>query len=352
MFLMRQLVICAALEFFVAMCVPAQNPVPAVPGAPQAQSANSASAVFQATLNDYWEYTLKTRPELATIFGDNRYNDQVTDWSPQFFASDVEKKREFLARFEAIKGALPAQEQLTKSLAERKLREDIEEAQFKPWEMPENQMYGPHLNYASMQHTMPFKTARDYENYIARLHKLPHLFDQIAEDMRLGIKDQLVQPQYLLEKIVAQAQGIGEKQGEASPFAKPLTKMPAEIAPQDQARIRSALLAVINNEVNPAYLKLARFVKDESVPKGRTEFGIWSLPNGDARYRFFVKKITTTNMTPEQIHQIGLREVERETAEWVRWYNHERIHSSIDYMTPIEREVVYADTVAQRGEVA
>ena len=315
MVLMRQLIICAALEVFVAVCVLAQNSVPAVPGAPQAQNANSASAVFQATLNDYWEYTLKTRPELATIFGDNRYNDQVTDWSPQFFASDVEKKREFLVRFEAIKGVLPAQEQLTKSLAERKLREDIEESQFKPWEMPENQMYGPHLNYASMQHTMPFKTVGDYENYIARLHKLPHLFDQIVEDMRLGIKDQLVQPRYLLEKIVTQAQGIGEKQGEASPFAKPLTKMPAEIAPQDQARIRSELLAVINSEVNPAYLKLARFVKDECVAKGRTEFGIWSVPNGDARYRFYVKKITTTNMTPEQIHQIGLREVERDEKE-------------------------------------
>src|SRR5581483_361477 len=137
----------------------------------------------------------------------------VSDWSPQFFAADVEKKREFLGRFEAIKANLPAQQQLTKSLAERKLREDIEEAQFKPWEMPENQMYGPHLNYASMQHTMPFKTVRDYENYIARLHKLPHLFEQITEDMRLGIRDQFVQPRYLLEKIVEQAQGIGEKQG-------------------------------------------------------------------------------------------------------------------------------------------
>src|SRR5690348_15234482 len=239
MFLLRQLVIGAALGLSVIASASGQNSGSAPPAQANLQNANDSSRAFEATLNDYWEYTLKSHPELATIFGDNRYNDQVTDWSPQFFAADLAKKREFLTRFEAIKGSLSAQQKLTKSLAERKLWEDIAEAQFKPWEMPENQMYGPHLNYASMQHTMPFKTARDYENYIARLHKLPHLFDQIAEDMRLGIKDQLVQPRYLLEKIVAQAQGIGEKQGEASPFAKPLTKMPADIEPQDQARIRN-----------------------------------------------------------------------------------------------------------------
>src|SRR5581483_1571611 len=315
MFLSRPLLICAALELFLMAGASAQNSGPAPSAQVNSQNVSDSSRVFEATLNDLWEYTLKSHPELATIFGDNRYNDQVTDWSPQFFAADLAQKREFLARFEAIKGSLSAQQQLTKSLAERKLREDIEEAQFKPWEMPENQMYGPHLNYASMQHTMPFKTVKDYENYIARLHKLPRLFDQIAEDMRLGIRDQFVQPRYLLEKIVEQAQGIGEKQGEASPFAKPLTKMPGEIAAQDQARIRNELLAAINNEVDPAYLKLARFVKDECVAKGRTEFGIWSVPNGAARYRFYVRKITTTNMTPEQIHEIGLREVQHDEKE-------------------------------------
>ena len=181
--------------------------------------------------------------------------------------------------------------------------------------MVENQMYGPHLNYAAMQHTMPFKTVKDYENYIARLHKLPRAFDQVAEDMRLGIHDQIVQPKYLLEKVAEQAQGIGSKQGDDSPFAKPLTRMPADISQQDQARVRSELLGVINNEVDPAYLKFAKLVREECVPKGRTEFGIWSVPNGDARYRFYVRKITTTNMTPEQIHQIGLREVQKDEQE-------------------------------------
>src|SRR5690242_12055703 len=125
MILLGRAVICAALYFSLIVGASAQNYGRAPSSAPGTQTASDASRAFEATLNDYCEYTLKSHPELATIFGDNRYNDQVSDWSPQFFAADVEKKREFLGRFEAIKANLPAQQQLTKSLAERKLREDI-----------------------------------------------------------------------------------------------------------------------------------------------------------------------------------------------------------------------------------
>jgi uncharacterized protein (DUF885 family) len=318
LFRARGLFLCAVLIVVFTASGLTQNMPATAAGTPQTNASTPASSspAFEAALNDYWQYTLKAHPEVATIYGDNRYNDQISDWSPQFFKSDIEKKRQFLARFEAISASgLSQQQQLTKSLAERKLQEDIEEAQFKPWEIVENQMYGPHLNYAAMQHTMPFKTAKDYENYIARLHKLPRAFDQVEEDMRLGISDKIVQPKYLLEKVAEQAQGIGSKQGDASPFAAPLKKMPADISQQDQTRLRNELVAVINNEVDPAYLKLAKFVRDECVPKGRTEFGIWSVPNGDARYRFYVHKITTTKMTPEEVHEIGLREVQKDEQE-------------------------------------
>jgi len=318
LFRARGLFLCAVLIVIFTASSLTQNMPATAPGTPQTtgNTAASGSQAFEAALDDYWQYTLKAHPEVATIYGDNRYNDQISDWSPQFFKSDIEKKRQFLARFEAIPtSGLSQQQQLTKSLAERKLQEDIEEAQFKPWEIVENQMYGPHLNYAAMQHTMPFKTAKDYENYIARLHKLPRAFDQVEEDMRLGIADKIVQPKYLLEKVAGQAQGIGSKQGDASPFAAPLKNMPADISQQEQTRLRNELVAVINNEVDPAYVKLAKFVREECVPKGRTEFGIWSVPNGDARYRFYVRKITTTNMTPEEVHEIGLREVQKDEQE-------------------------------------
>ena len=318
LFRARGLFLCAVLIVIFTAPSLSQNMPATAPGTPQTNTNTPASSsqAFDAALDDYWQYTLKAHPEVATIYGDNRYNDQISDWSQQFFKSDIEKKRQFLARFEAIPtSGLSQQQQLTKSLAERKLQEDIEEAQFKPWEIVENQMYGPHLNYAAMQHTMPFKTAKDYENYIARLHKLPRAFDQVEEDMRLGIADKIVQPKYLLEKVAEQAQGIGSKQGDASPFAAPLKNMPADISQQEQTRLRNELVAVINNEVDPAYVKLAKFVRDECVPKGRTEFGIWSVPNGDARYRFYVRKITTTNMTPEEVHEIGLREVQKDEQE-------------------------------------
>ena len=156
---------------------------------------------------------------------------------------------------------------------------------------------------------MPFNTAKDYENYIARLHQIPRVFDQVTADMRLGLRDHLMPPKYLLEKVTVQAQEIADAGGDKSPFARPLQKFPAEISSADQQRLRDAVMKAIQSEVKPAYAKFAAFVKNDYAPNGRTDIGVWSLPNGDARYRFAVKQMTTTNLTPEQIHQMGLKQV-------------------------------------------
>ncbi|HEX3353326.1 MAG TPA: DUF885 family protein [Terriglobales bacterium] len=271
---------------------------------------------LHSLFDEEWQYELRSDPETATELGDNRYNDRLSDHSRQFHQSDVEAKRKFLARFEAINPAgLPPQDVLSRDLMLRNLREEIEGAQFKPWEMPVNQMDGPHLNLIELVALTPFNDAHDYDNYLSRLHQIPRVFDQVTANMRQGMQDHLMQPRYLLEKVTAETQEIAEKTGEANPFAKPVVHFPANISAADQQRLRAAVLKTIDSEIVPAYQRLTAFVRDDYAPHGRSEPGVWVLPDGAARYRYEIRRITTTDLTPEQIHQTGLQQIAETEAQ-------------------------------------
>src|SRR5271165_7687810 len=263
-----------------------------------------------------WEYTLRTQPEVATYVGDTRYNDRLGDYSAEAIAKDLEHNKQQLKLFEAIDTTgFPDDEALNQQLMVRGLRESIEGAQFNDWQMPVNQFGGAHLGFASMPSQMPFNSVKDYENYIARLHQIPRALEQITANMKLGMANQLMPPKYLLEKVAAQAQNIADSSEEKSPFTDPLTKFPASISAADQQRLREAVVKAVQTEVNRAYAKFAAFVKNDYAPKGRTEMGVWSLPNGDKRYEFDVRQLTTTSLTPEQIHQMGLKQVDEIDAQ-------------------------------------
>jgi uncharacterized protein (DUF885 family) len=267
-------------------------------------------AQLSAALQQEWEYQLQAHPERATYIGDNRFNDRVSDYSAKFFAGDLEHAKQTLQSIEAIDTAgFPEQEQLNKILMVRRLRERIESARFKDWEMPVDQMNGVHLAYAALPSATPFRSVKDYEDYLSRLRRLPHVFEQIVADMQLGLRDGLVPPRYLLEKVALQAQDIADKSPQASPFTQPVFKFPAGISAAEQERLRDATLAAVKNEVASAYASFASFVRAQYAPKGRTEYGIWALPEGDARYRFDIRRMTTTDLSPEEIHQLGLKQV-------------------------------------------
>jgi uncharacterized protein (DUF885 family) len=276
------------------------------------ESRRSLRSLFDAE----WQYELRKDPEAATALGDSRYNDRLSDDSVAAYNADLEQRRKFLDRFEAIDPTgLSAQDALSRMLMIRGLRQDIEGAQFKPWEMPVNQMDGPHLSLVDLVTLTPFEDVKDYDNYLSRLHQIPRLFDQVIANMRQGIQDRLMPPRDLLEKVAVQAQEIADKTGADSPFAQPEEKFPAGIPAAEQQRLRAAALAAIKNEIDPAYQKFASFVRDEYAPHGRSEPGIWSLPDGGQRYRFAIRQITTTDLSPEQIHQIGIKQIAETEAE-------------------------------------
>jgi uncharacterized protein (DUF885 family) len=273
-------------------------------------------------LNERWEYTMLHDPIYASTLGDKRYNDRIHDLSQKAIDDDLEQERRFLVRFEAIDTTgFPDQEVLNKRLMVRDLRMDLDGARFKPWEMPVDQMSGIHTNLPQLVNVLPFGTVKDYEDFITRLKLFPRLFEQTMELMRKGMADRLMPPRMLLEKVVTQSNSIGTMPPEQSPFIHPFDKFPDSIPEADRKRLREAAIAAIRDSMNPAYVKFTAFVRDEYAPKGRTEPGVWSLPDGTERYAFRVKESTTTNLTPEEVHQIGLAQVKEIEARMLQVAN-------------------------------
>ena len=271
---------------------------------------DSRRKALNVLLAEQWEYRLRTNPQFATIVGDKRYNDRLDDFSQKAIDEDLEQTKRFLARFELIDtSGFPEQEALNKTLMVRQLQRELDEAKFKPWQMPVNQFSGIHIQLPQFVTLLPFTGVKDYEDYISRLKQVPRVFDENIVQMQKGMSDGLMPPRFLLEKVVKQAQAIADMPPEKTPFAQPLDKFPSLISGDDQKRLREAVLEQIRVSVLPSYTKFITFVKEDYAPKGRTEPGVWSLPDGEARYALAVERVTTTSMTPEEIHELGLKQV-------------------------------------------
>jgi uncharacterized protein (DUF885 family) len=270
-------------------------------------------AVQNALFEEYYQADLKGHPERATAYGDYRYNDQLDDYSLAGIAYRHATDEGFLARLTAIStDGFAEQDKLSHDLLMRILQQHIADHAFHEYEMPISQMDGPHLELADLPLAVPLDSVKHYEDYIARLHQIPRALTQTIEVMRAGMRDHLMPVRFLLEKVPGQCQGVVS----ADPFLKPIEKYPAEISAADRQRLTQEITDTVNNEVLPAYRDFAAFVTAEYAPHGRTALSVTSLPGGPARYRNDIKSETTIgNMTPDQIHQLGLKEIARIEAD-------------------------------------
>ena len=284
--------------------------------AEESSSLEQRRAELNHLISDEWEYEMREAPEFATVVGDLRYNDRWSDNSLAHVRQQRADLENWLTRFSAIEiSGFPEQEKLNHVLMTRNLRMRIEDIDLKTFEMPIDQFFGAHLQIANFVSFIPFNTTKQYEDYLSRLRGIPLLLDQITEVLRQGAQDRMFPPRFLLERCVQQARSIAEPAGEASSFAQPLKQFPETISAADRTRLHDAIIGAIDNNVRPAYRKLADFLATDYAPKGRTEYGVWALPNGDALYRHYIRRETTTSLDPEEIHQIGLKEVARLEAE-------------------------------------
>jgi uncharacterized protein (DUF885 family) len=271
---------------------------------------------FNSMLAEEWEYEMRESPEYATAVGDYRYNDRWSDASLGYPAKQRVDLQKWLTRFEAVDTTgFPEQEVLSEKLMVRNLKERIEAIDLKLYLMPVDQFNGIHLTLATFVNLIPFNTTKQYEDYLARLHKIPVVLEQTTEVLQEGEKEMMEPPAFLLAKTVTQCEAIAAAAGEANAFGQPVTHFPASVPAADQKRLHDEIIAAIDTEVRPAYRKLEKFLSTEYAAKGRKDEGVWALPNGDALYRFYVRLQTTTNMDPDTIHQLGLKEVARVQAD-------------------------------------
>jgi uncharacterized protein (DUF885 family) len=289
-------------------------------------------AAQNALFEEQYESDLRNFPERATAFGDYRYNDKLAEHSLAAIAQRHAIDVGFLTRLEAISTAsFSDQDQLSHALLVRVLQQRIADYDLKEYEMPINQQNGIHTGLADLPLSVPFDSAKHYEDYIARLHQIPRVLSETTEVLRAGMKDRLMPVRFLLEKLPVQCEGIIE----ADPFLRPTKRYPASISPEDQKRLTQQITDAINSDVIPAYKTFANFLRTEYAPEGRTTLSITSLPDGQKRYENDIYARTTTRMTPDQIHQLGLREIERIQAE----------------MTAIAKKEGFADLAAFRASL-
>ena len=289
-------------------------------------------AAQNTLFDEQYEADLRNYPERATAFGDYRYNDRLNEYSLEAIGKRHQADQDFLARLQAIPSTgFSDQDQLSHDLLIRVLGQRIADYNLKEYEMPINQQNGIHTNLADLPLSMPFDSVKHYEDYISRLHQIPRALGQTTEVLRAGMKDHLMPVRFLAEKIPAQCQGVID----ADPFLLPTKKFPASISADDQKRVTQEITDAVNTDVLPAYKKFAGFIQTEYAPQGRTTLSITSLADGQKRYENDIYARTTTHMTADEIHQLGLREIDRIEGE----------------MTAVAKKAGFADLASFRASL-
>jgi uncharacterized protein (DUF885 family) len=309
-------------------------------------SVASRLAAQNALFEEQYQADLKASPQTATAYGDYRYNDKLDDASMAEVEREHATDEKFLARLNAISTTgFGEQDILSHQLLVRTLEQRNEDYAFKDFEMPVSQMNGPHTDLADLPLSSPFSSVKFYQDYIARLHQIPRVFSQTEEVLRAGMKDNLMPVRFLLEKVPGQCDGVIA----ADPFLLPTKKYPSSISAADQQRLTQQITDVVRNEVLPAYKAFGNFVATEYAPHGRTALSVTSLPGGDARYRHDIRSRTTmSNLTPDQIHQLGLKEVVRIGLEMLAIARQEGFSDVASFRESLKTNPKYVPTSAEQ----
>jgi uncharacterized protein (DUF885 family) len=290
----------------------ARAPADGAPSAATASSAAPATAAFRRLLNEQWEADLRVDPMMATAAGDSRYDDRLPDASPDAIAKNDAQDAAFLQRFREIDRArLNDADRLNLDLMLFVLQHRVALAPYRAWRTPMLSDDGFHVGVMRMADGVPMRTAKDYENYTSRLRAIPEYFRQNVANMRLGMREGFTLPSQILPGMRAVIDGQQWTKAEDTPLWAPFVAMDASLSPAEQARLRAGAKDAIESGVIPAYRDLRRFFVDEYMPAARSTVGASALPDGASYYAALVRYFTNLEVTPDQVHAIGLREVAR-----------------------------------------
>ena len=311
---MKKMILVAVLALF-GCAQENDHSAAATPATGEAGPVDNA-ALLDELVEAYFEDILELNPLYATFIGDNRYNDRLANsLSPEYRETSRVLERKYLAALLAIdNGDLGGQDLLTYEIFRLDRETSIAGERFPGELLPLNQSFSLANFFAVMgsgQSVQPFATVSDYENFLSRADDFIEYLDQTIINMRIGMERGVVQPRVVMEKVVPQLRAHVVDDVSTSIFYGPVSNMPADFSDEDRARLTTAYTDMIENRLVPAYLRVADFIEQEYMPATRTTVGWDALPDGEAWYAFRAENSTTTKMSPDEIHELGLAEVAR-----------------------------------------
>lgn len=282
--------------------------------APRANVAKALHELFTAA----WDQEMQERPEDASELGDRRWNDRWTDRSPEAYARRDQNNHEILAKLSRIdRKQLTKTDQLNYDLFQKRYADRVEQYKVRWFLMSFNQREGPQTS-DDLGSSLRFETMKDYEDWLARLRAVPTALDQFTALLRQGMKERMVHPRIIMERIPAQIDKQIVSDPAQSGFYKPFKSFPQGISQVDQQRLQQEARKAVEQQVVPAFVKFKQFFVNAYLPACYEQVGAWQLPHGEALYAQMIRHYTTTNETPEEVHQIGLKEVARINGEMDR----------------------------------
>lgn len=319
---LRPLAFAVALVLTSALTGCGQSTPPATPAASTAPAADAAklAAQLDALYTEFWEESLQLNPLRATFIGDPRYNDRLPNFlSAEFRAQSHAFHQRWLERIEAIDpSALDGQARLSRDIFVHERKMVLEGERFPTWMLPISQMGSIAelaVQLGSGTGAQPFKTVTDYDNWLRRSEGVVAILDQAIANMREGVQAGVVQPKVLMQKVLPQLDAIIKDKPEDTDFWRPIQHMPEDFPEAERTRLAADYRAMIGERLLPAYRRLRDYIAKDYLPACRDTVALSALPDGEAWYAYNVRNQTTTDLSPAQIHQIGLDEVARIHAE-------------------------------------
>ncbi|HZX78074.1 DUF885 domain-containing protein [Lysobacter sp.] len=356
--MLHRVVLAAAIA--ACLCAPATVAASSSQAASAAPSRNAATQALYALFDAEWERGMRENPEEASYRGDKRYNDRWTDMSAKAIQARMDGDRKALERARAIdRNALSPADQLHYDVFVWDLEKAVERQKYREYQRAVSQRGGVQTA-EGIAEVLPFANAKDYRDWLARMNALPELIAQTTTLLREGAAAGNTPPRVLMERIPGQIQSQIVDDPAASPFYKPFTKFPDSVPRSERAALQAQAKQVITTKIVPAYREFATFFVDEYLPRTRTSIAAVDLPDGKAYYDFTARYFTTTDLSAEQIHQIGLKEVARIRAEMekvkaevgfkgtlAQFFEHLRTDPKFFYRTPDELFTAY-QAIAKR----
>jgi uncharacterized protein (DUF885 family) len=283
-----------------------------LPGTFPAPAVGASVAALYELFTSYWEWRLAQEPELATSIGRPEYNDRWRDWSKTARDRARAARQEFLQQLLYLgSGNLTPADRLSAHLLEWELRSALDGERYSDLVLRMSQMSGSHTQVFTVIGQMPARTLADYENIVARLRAVPAYVDQNIELLREQLAAGVAQPQIVVDLVLDQIAAQRRPAASESPLLAAFRQLPATIAADEQQRIRQQAMAAFEQQFAPSWQRLEQFIRDTYRPKARPQIALTSLPDGRKLYDAAVRFHTTTSMTAEEIHALGLQEVAR-----------------------------------------